>query len=63
MRQPRTPSIRQLTLPLQCETTIRLGKEVREEAISLLADLLLEALGAVPVDPAEGGRALNESED
>jgi len=63
VRQPRRPSIRQLTLPLQCETTIRLGKEAREEAIGILADLLLEAIGAVPVEPAEGGRTLNESED
>lgn len=63
MKQPRRLSIRQLMLPLECETTIRLGKEVREEAISALADLLLEALGAGMIEPTQEGDALNESKN
>ena len=60
MRQPRRLSSRQLALCLECETTIPLGEKAREEMISALADLLLEAIGEVP-SKAAGGQ--NESED
>ena len=60
MRQPRRSSIRQLRLPMEYEPTTRLGKELREEAINVLADLLLEALDGVL---AERGYMIDESED
>ena len=59
MKQPRKVSYRQLRL-LESEVTIRLDEKVREETISTLADLLLEAIGVVP-GKAAGVR--NESED
>jgi hypothetical protein len=45
---------------MEYEPTTRLGKELREEAINVLADLLLEALDGVP---AERGYVIDESED
>ena len=59
MRQPPRTSYRQLKL-LESETTIRVDERVKEEVIDVLADLLLEALGAIPGNPAE---VSNESED
>ena len=60
MKQPPRISHRQLSL-LESERTIRLDDEkARDEVISTLADLLLEALGDVPGESAE---AQNEPED
>lgn len=63
LKQPRRPSHRQLMLPLERETPIRLGEEAREDLIRTLADLLLEAIGTRTGEPAEGGHKANESED
>jgi hypothetical protein len=46
VKQPPRVSHRQLTL-LESEVSIRLDEKAREEVISVLADLLLEALGGV----------------
>jgi len=53
VRQPRRPSQRQLTLPLECETPIRLVLERQAEVIGALADLLLEAMGAAASSKGE----------
>lgn len=56
MKQPLRPSNRQLLLSLDCRTKPSLiGADVKEEAISALADLLLEAV-------CESTEAPNESE-
>ena len=59
MKQPLRVSHRQLTL-LESEVSIRLDEKAREEVISALADLLLEALGGAPGEAAGVG---NEFED
>ena len=58
MKQPRRAPYRQLQL-LESEMPIRVDERVRAEVINALADLLLEALGAMPGESAE----VNESED
>jgi hypothetical protein len=63
LKQPRRLSHRQLMLPLERETPIRLGEEAREDLIRTLADLLLEAIGTRIGQPTEGGRKTNESQD
>lgn len=62
MKQPQRPSSRQLSLPMECETSLRLGIKVREEAISVLADLLLEVLATSPVAAPNEGNT-NEPQD
>lgn len=52
MKQPRRVSYRQLKL-LESEIAIRVDERVRGEVIDALADLLLEALGAIPEESAE----------
>ncbi len=59
MKQPPRISHRQLKL-LESEMVIRVDERVRAEVINALADLLLEAVGAMPGESAE---ARNESED
>ena len=59
MKQPPRISYRQLKL-LESEITIRVDERVRSEVINALADLLLEALGAMPDESVE---ARNESKD
>ena len=59
MKQPRRVSHRQLKL-LESEIAIRVDERVRGEVIDALADLLLEALGAMPGESAE---VRSESED
>ena len=59
MKQPRRVSYRQLKL-LESEIAIPVDERVRGEVIDALADLLLEALGATPVESAE---VRSESED
>ena len=59
MKQPRRAPYRQLKL-LESEMPIRVDERVRAEVINALADLLLEALGAMPGESAE---VRNESED
>ena len=59
MKQPARISYRQLKL-LESEMPIRVDERVRAEVINALADLLLEALGAMPGESAE---VRNESED
>ena len=59
MKQPPRISHRQLKL-LESEITIRVDERVQGEVVKTLADLLLEALGAVPDESAE---VRNESED
>ena len=59
MKQPPRISYRQLNL-LESEIMIQVDERVQGEVVNALADLLLEALGAVPVESA-GVR--NESED
>ena len=59
MKQPRRVSNRQLKL-LESEIAIRLDERIRGEVIDALADLLLEALGAIPSESAE---VRSESED
>jgi hypothetical protein len=62
VKQPPKPSLRQLPLALsKCEARIPLGKEARTDVIDALADLLLEAMCAVP--GSEATEASNESED
>jgi hypothetical protein len=63
MKHPRPQSRRQLALPLDCLPKVRPIEEAREQVIRALADLLLEAMGAVPCELTEGGHGLNESED
>ena len=58
MKQPRRVSHRQLKL-LESEIVIRVDERVRVEVIDVLADLLLEALGARSGESAE---ARSESE-
>ena len=52
MKQPRRVSYRQLKL-LESEIAIRVDESVRGEVIDALADLLLEALGAMAGESAE----------
>ena len=59
MKQPLRVSHRQLKL-LESEIAIRLDERIRGEVIDALADLLLEALGAIPSESAE---VRSESED
>ena len=59
MKQPRRVSNRQLKL-LESEIAIPLDERIRGEVIDALADLLLEALGAIPSESAE---VRSESED
>ena len=59
MKQPPRISYRQLKL-LESEIAIRVDERVQGEVVNTLADLLLEALGAVPDESAE---VRNESED
>jgi hypothetical protein len=59
VKQPRRVSNRQLKL-LESEIAIRLDERIRGEVIDALADLLLEALGAIPSESAE---VRSESED
>ena len=59
MKQPPRISYRQLKL-LDSELMIRLDESVRREVINALADLLLEALGAMPDESTE---VRNESKD
>ena len=59
MKQPRRVPYRQLKL-LESEIAIRLDERIRAEVIDALADLLLEALGAMP---GESAGVRNESED
>jgi hypothetical protein len=59
VKQPRRVSYRQFKL-LEFEIPIRVDERIRGEVIDALADLLLEALGAMPGESAE---ARNESED
>jgi len=59
VKQPPRISHRQLKL-LESEMPIRVDERVRAEVINALADLLLEALGAMPGEFAE---VRNESED
>ena len=59
MKQPRRVSYRQLKL-LESEIAIPVDERVRGEVIDALADLLLEALGAMPGESAE---VRSESED
>jgi hypothetical protein len=62
MKQPRRPSCRQLSLLMEFETSPRLGLKVQQEAIRVLAELLLEVLAANPVAPPNGGLN-NEPQD
>lgn len=57
MKQPRRVSYRQLKL---LESEIRVDERIRAEVIDAVADLLLEALGAVVGESAE---ARSESKD
>jgi hypothetical protein len=59
VKQPPRISYRQLKL-LESEIAIRVDERLRSEVINALADLLLEALGAMLGDSAE---VRNESED
>jgi hypothetical protein len=59
VKQPPRVSYRQLKL-LESEITVRVEERIRGEVINALADLLLEALGAMPDESAE---ARNESEN
>jgi hypothetical protein len=59
VKQPPRVSYRQLTL-LESEITIRVDERVRGEVVNALADLLLEAVGAMAGESAE---ERNESED
>ena len=59
MKQPPRISYRQLKL-LDSEIMIRLDESVRREVVNALADLLLEALGAMPDESTE---VRNESKD
>ena len=59
MKQTPKISYRQLKL-LESEIAIRVDERVQGEVVNTLADLLLEALGAVPDESAE---VRNESED
>ena len=59
MKQPQRASYRQLKL-LDSETTNRAAEGVRGEVVNALADLLLEALGAMPSGIEE---VSDESED
>jgi hypothetical protein len=52
VKQPRKVSCRQLKL-LESEITMRVDERIRGEVIHAIADLLLEALGAVPNESAE----------
>jgi hypothetical protein len=58
VKQPPRISYRQLKL-LESEIVLRVDERVRGEAVNILADLLLQALG-MPGGPAE---VKNESED
>jgi hypothetical protein len=58
VKQPRI-SHRQFKL-LESEIAIRVDERVRTDVINALADLLLEAVGAMPGESAE---ARNESEN
>ena len=60
MKQPPRISYRQLKL-LDSEIMIRLDESVRREVVNALADLLLEALGAMM--PDESTEVRNESKD
>ena len=57
MKQPRRVSYRQLKL---LESEIRVDERIRAEVIDAIADLLLEALGAMAGESAE---ARSESKD
>jgi hypothetical protein len=59
VKQPPRISYRQLKL-LDSEIMIRLDESVRREVVNALADLLLEALGAMPDESTE---VRNESKD
>jgi len=59
VKQPPRISYRQLQL-LDSEIMIRLDESVRREVVNALADLLLEALGAMPDESTE---VRNESKD
>jgi hypothetical protein len=59
VKRPPRISYRQLKL-LESEMTIRVDERVQGEVVNTLADLLLEALGAMPGESAE---VRNESED
>jgi len=59
VKQPRRVSNLKLKL-LESEIAIRLDERIRGEVINALADLLLEALGAIPSESAE---VRSESED
>lgn len=59
MKRPPRISHRQFKL-LESEIAIRVDERVRTEVINALADLLLEAVGAMPGESAE---ARNESEN
>lgn len=59
MKQPRRVSCRQLKL-LESEMAMRVDERIRGEVVDAIADLLLEALGAVPSESAE---VRSESED
>ena len=59
MKQPPRASYRQLKL-LESQAVIQMDERVRSEVINALADLLLEALDAMPGESAE---TRNESED
>jgi hypothetical protein len=59
VKQPPRISYRQLKL-LDSEIMIRPDESVRREVVNALADLLLEALGAMPDESTE---VRNESKD
>ena len=63
MKQPGHASKRQLPLSLQREAVQPLSKEKHEEIVSILADLLLEALGKEVTVRASNGGDRDESED
>ncbi len=63
MRRPPQLSRRQMALPLECATPCSPPEAIREEVVTALADLLLEALGETPNSRIDERRSANESED
>lgn len=63
MKRPGPGSKRQLPLSLQREVVEPLSAEKHEEIVSILADLLLEALGKEVALPASNAGDRDESED
>lgn len=54
MKPPTDPARRQLTLPFEPREIPRPAPEIREALILVLAELLLQALGAAVVEPVRG---------